>query len=92
MTYKEKLMLYNPKNVDEKYIGGCCGCPSNYNFFPFDKFRCKKMLEDCTICWTREIPNHDCKFCGGTLSDVRTDKDNKKYRHCYSCHFEFYIE
>ena len=29
-----------------------------------------------------------CKFCGSKLSEVRTFGD-KKYRHCYSCHFDF---
>lgn len=29
-----------------------------------------------------------CPFCGGTLSEIR-EHNGKKYRHCYSCHFEF---
>ena len=28
--------------------------------------------------------------CGGTLSEIR-EHNGKKYRHCYSCHFEFEI-
>ena len=32
--------------------------------------------------------------CGGALSEIRERKDKngkviKRYRHCYSCHFEF---
>ena len=32
-----------------------------------------------------------CPSCGGTLSEVRESK-GKKYRHCYSCHFEFEVK
>ena len=28
--------------------------------------------------------------CGGALSTTRYDKDGRPYRHCYSCHMEFY--
>lgn len=30
----------------------------------------------------------ECPFCGGRLSEIRTDGKDK-WRHCYSCHFEF---
>ena len=30
-----------------------------------------------------------CPFCGGKLSEVRDD-NGRKYRHCYSCHFDQY--
>ena len=33
----------------------------------------------------RKIP---CPNCGGILSEAR-EHNGKKYRHCYSCHFEF---
>lgn len=29
-----------------------------------------------------------CGFCGGILSEIRTD-GIRMWRHCYSCHFEF---
>lgn len=29
--------------------------------------------------------------CGGALSEVR-EHNGKKYRHCYSCHGEFFLE
>ena len=29
-----------------------------------------------------------CEKCGGILSEVREHND-KKYRHCYACHFEY---
>ena len=41
-----------------------------------------------------EARKHDeprCHFCGGKLSEVRDD-NGRKYRHCYSCHFDQYEE
>ena len=32
-----------------------------------------------------------CERCGGPLSEVREHK-GRKYRHCYSCHGEFFLE
>lgn len=32
-----------------------------------------------------------CPSCGGILSEVR-EHNGKRYRHCYSCHFEFEVE
>lgn len=29
--------------------------------------------------------------CGGRLSTIRMH-NRRKYRHCYSCHFDFYLE
>ena len=29
-----------------------------------------------------------CRICGGKLSEIRTDGKHR-WRHCYSCHFEF---
>lgn len=34
------------------------------------------------------IPKMTCPYCGGRLSEVRTDM-KKYWQHCYSCHFEF---
>ena len=31
---------------------------------------------------------HICRFCGGRLSEVRSH-NGARYRHCFSCHFEF---
>lgn len=31
----------------------------------------------------------ECPNCGGALSELRFHR-GKAYRHCYSCHFEFY--
>lgn len=33
---------------------------------------------------------YPCPVCGGRLSTIRTD-GVERWRHCYSCHFEFQI-
>lgn len=33
----------------------------------------------------------ECPNCGGALSELRFHR-GKSYRHCYSCHFEYYKE
>lgn len=43
----------------------------------------KSALAWCTY-W-KPIP---CPLCGGPLSEIR-EHNGKKYRHCYSCHFEY---
>ena len=35
-------------------------------------------------------PVRYCKYCGGRLSEIRTD-GRKSWRHCFSCHFEFEV-
>jgi len=40
------------------------------------------------ICWKWEPIR--CR-CGGALSTTRVH-NGRRYRHCYSCHFEFYEE
>lgn len=32
-----------------------------------------------------------CPFCAGDLSEPR-QHNGRKLRHCFSCHFEFYLE
>ena len=45
-------------------------------------------------CWKRFFENRwkdsapRCPDCGGPLSEVRTN-GTKRWRHCYSCHFEY---
>ena len=29
-----------------------------------------------------------CKSCGGTMSEIRIH-NGRRYRHCFSCHFEY---
>ena len=49
-----------------------------------------------TVCFLAVAANEDrwekvprCHFCGGKLSEIRYH-DGRKYRHCYSCHFDQY--
>ena len=55
-----------------------------------------KSCENCAVkncAWNcggdnwKPIP---CPYCAGFLSEVREHK-GRKYRHCYSCHFEFFL-
>ena len=46
---------------------------------------------DASACWegeSYEDRKRTCPKCGGLLSAVREHR-GKRYRHCYSCHFEF---
>lgn len=55
MTYKEKLRQEHPDLVNNnKFIGGCSGCPSDYGYEPpHDKKKCTHEL--CESCWNREM-------------------------------------
>jgi uncharacterized protein YkvS len=60
MTFKEKLQTEHPECVDEKYGGGCVGCPDNYGYEKWSSCVWKgKDSEDCTKCWSREMPNEE---------------------------------
>ena len=59
MTAREKLAKEHPELVNEKYCGGCNGCPDQYGYLPppslCDLFRYPSE-ENCSRCWDREIP------------------------------------
>lgn len=39
------------------------------------------------------LPKHlPHPFCGGPLSEIRRDINGREYRHCYGCHFDYYLE
>lgn len=62
----------------------CKNCIKESTCLTVEKF---KTVDKCCICW------HPLRCrCGGALSEIRYDTKNKPYRHCYSCHFDFYIE
>lgn len=50
----------------------------------------KYYLKDAIKYACRQWQPIHCPHCGGTLSTTRKH-NGKKYRHCYSCHFEFEI-
>lgn len=52
----------------------------------YDPYYCDRCLDRDE--W-KPIP---CPLCGGALSEVREHirpRQQRMYRHCYSCHFEF---
>ena len=54
MTFKEKLNRDNPRLINDKFIGGCLGCPHDYGYEPEQKQRvCSE--HDCYDCWNREM-------------------------------------
>lgn len=53
MTYRERLAIEHPELVYDIYEGGCCGCPSDYDYEP-DRGPCSKD-SDCTKCWDRDM-------------------------------------
>lgn len=101
MTFRERLQEEWPACVNPDYFGGCLNCPCAYNYESIHSGLCGKdqckvyteaeLRELCTRCWDRESPDVKCKYCGGTLSEVRMH-NGRRLQHCYSCHFEFYLD
>lgn len=65
MTCREKLMKEHPDDVEECWLGGCCGCPDDLNYLDKPEY-CNNVGDDalCTKCWDREIP--ETETCGAT--------------------------
>lgn len=103
MTFREKLQEECPEVCGTDYVGGCFWCPCSYEYEPNSCGLCKndpgnermitedELRELCTKCWDRECPETKCRYCGGTLSEVRMH-NGRRLQHCYSCHFEFYLD
>jgi hypothetical protein len=60
MTCREKLMKEHPDDVEECWLGGCCGCPDDHDYLDSPEY-CNGSGDDalCTKCWDREIPETD---------------------------------
>ncbi len=58
----------------------------NCGMFPLTTY-CREKTNAVICDYWKPIP---CKRCGGALSEIR-EHNGKKYRHCYSCHFEFEV-
>lgn len=84
MTYKERLALEHPSNIDPELYGGCCGCPAQYGYCKEDEELCAlkngKAPEICEECWNREMPEKEkhMKFKVGDRVKVREWDDMKK--------------
>ena len=57
MTCREKLKIEHPCEEGEEWIGGCCGCPRDYDYLGKPSY-CDPGGNDemCRQCWDREIP------------------------------------
>lgn len=62
MTFRELLQIEHPDKVDERWAGGCCGCPCDYGYEPgaVKDGLCRfcRLTDDwrdnCRRCWDRE--------------------------------------
>lgn len=58
MTFKERLSLEHLNRVDNKYVGGCAGCPKTYGYEA--QLECNfESPNACRECWNREIPESE---------------------------------
>lgn len=64
MTYRELLQKEHPECVDERHLGGCADCPSDYGY-EADNAKCPHTVGGCVACWNREIPGSDPLESGG---------------------------
>jgi len=59
MTCRERLKIEHPEYVNERYPGGCKGCPHEYRYLDRPEYCIIASGVDnerCTKCWDREIP------------------------------------
>lgn len=62
MTFREKLQQELPTFVNEKWWGGCNGCPDTYGYeiesdcIALDDETDEDKKRHCTECWDREAP------------------------------------
>lgn len=55
-TYREKLKAEHPDKVGASFMGGCCGCPSDYGYGPESLSTCFGASEKtCAKCWDTVI-------------------------------------
>ena len=55
MTFREKLELEYPDNVDSCFVGGCKNCPCDYGYENGTQCRIYDD-EQCHDCWNRKMP------------------------------------
>ncbi|ANU74406.1 hypothetical protein [Blautia pseudococcoides] len=65
MTFKEKLQQEHPVLVNEKWQGGCNGCPETYGYeaesdcLALDDVTDEDRERLCAECWDREMPEEE---------------------------------
>ena len=76
MTYKERLQKEHPEFIDERYRGGCLGCPKTHGFENYEgchaimNGRDKITEEDCEACWNREVAT-PAVYIAGPITGVK---------------------
>lgn len=61
MTFRERLQKEHPGCINEYGLGGCDGCPYEYEYEKKKEEICKVSDEECRKCWDREIPGTEDK-------------------------------
>lgn len=56
MTFREKLRKEHPGCINEYSLGGCDGCPYEYEYEKKKEEICEVSDEKCRKCWDREAP------------------------------------
>lgn len=83
MTCREKLEELHPKSVGESFMGGCEGCPYDYDFAEQPEYCTGGEKTECTKCWDREVVTDAPKildsgnrtvFESGAVRDVQEGK------------------
>ena len=87
MTCREKLQQEHPELVDDKWIGGCDGCPDEYGYLEVPDF-CGGHEKACTRCWDREIKEEKKKM---TVEELVRALDKKSFFTIREPHKRSYI-
>lgn len=53
MTFRERLRKDHPELVNEKFEGGCSGCPNDFDYE--GRSECERVSGICRVCWDREM-------------------------------------
>lgn len=81
MTYKERLSIEHPVCINDIYIGGCCGCPGEYNYSLKSHDNCgmEPNDENCKKCWnsTEESEEKKMEFKVGDKVRIKEDSSRK---------------
>lgn len=81
MTYREKLQKEHPGCINEYSLGGCDGCPYEYEYEK-NKPCISTDEEKCRKCWDREIPGtEDKEMTRDDLKDgmICESREGKQY-------------